>query len=293
MSLLCPHCESPVDHRPRYCPNCGSSLWRRCWNCDNDSFGVDKYCDECGAHFAMMENAVRSAIEAEELLIAGEWTEAGQRVEALRCREEGQYLDLKKWDATVEDLAYFRRTKAELLELSLFGRSGFRRLDDFWERADGFVRRFPVQGAPLLEDVQRDADEIRSRRLAAGAQWLDVLRSNFEFWDAIRFLDEGPVALRPDADGSALARERQAHAAVAAYLAGGKLDPTTGFDLGIGDVRQMFNQLPPGEKLEVMKAAVEREWTARRRKALTRLIIVGTLLILAAVFILVWNSRWV
>jgi hypothetical protein len=254
---------------------------------------VDKYCDECGAHFAMMEDAVRSAIEAEELLIAGEWTEAGQRVEALRCREEGQYLDLKKWDATVEDLAYFRRTKAELLELSPFGRSGFRRLDDFWERADGFVRRFPVQGAPLLEDVQRDADEIRSRRLAAGAQWLDVLRSNFEFWDAIRFLDEGPVALRPDADGSALARERQAHAAVTAYLAGGKLDPTTGFDLGIGDVRQVLDQLPPGEKLEVMKAAVEREWTARRRKALTRLIIVGTLLILAAVFILVWNSRWV
>jgi|GEM_PF-6019925 len=237
-----------------------------------------------------MESALHSALEAEELLLAGEWAEANRRLDTLRGREECKHFDLAEWDSIVAQLQYFRTTIPDLPELDVWAPKDFRKLDDLWGMQDRFIRGFPVADAPLVQGVRRDADQIMARRKSAGEKWVEVLRSNFKFSEAIAFLNQGPSPLRPDADSSALARERDAHSAILAYLDGRSSDPTTGLDFGIAEVRQRLDQLPAGERLEATRAAVDGEWRRRARQSARRLLLAGLFVLVLAALVFLWYS---
>ncbi|MCZ7666562.1 MAG: zinc ribbon domain-containing protein [Chloroflexi bacterium] len=51
MQASCPHCEAPLNCRPKFCPECGGKLeaTKFCQECGAKMSPNAKFCGECGA----------------------------------------------------------------------------------------------------------------------------------------------------------------------------------------------------------------------------------------------------
>jgi Tfp pilus assembly PilM family ATPase len=53
--IACMKCELPNSHADRYCRQCGSSLWKKCAECNSERPIDEAYCAACGANIKSME----------------------------------------------------------------------------------------------------------------------------------------------------------------------------------------------------------------------------------------------
>jgi len=232
----------------------------------------------------MLLAAVRSALEAEQLLFDGEW-EAAQAVSAsMKAKGLGAFLDLSAWETLLEQTESVFQRATTLLKCGFQSQTDVKESSDVITEARDLVSAFPIDDVRVVREVKSLVSQLTEAAISSGQRIVSGMCEELKFKECDTFVSELNQTIGDAIRDDKIERDAKHLSRVISYLEGQDRSDEA-------YVEALIDKLPEGTKREELREEFEEHRKQRNRWNQLAGIILFAFVALIVIIVILFRNR--